>query len=363
MKAYRVNPEGLEKLCAEAFAADGMAIENAKKVAASLVCADLRGVSSHGMVRLGTYIQRSHKEQWNQNPHFTFTQTLPAVCMMDGDDGFGSLVGTVAMEKAMELADIYGIGAVAVKKSAHFGMASYYPLLAAKKGFIGFACTNGMPNLAHFGSREGMLGTNPFSVAIPVSGQEPMVLDVACSVTARGNIANYKRENKPIPAGWAMDKDGNPTTDAEAALKGSVLPFGGHKGSGLAIVVDMLCGLLAGAAYGIHLRDAQLGEHSGGPNVGHFFVAMKVSAFCDPADFEQRAAAALQELRDAEKAPGFNAIYMPGDLEAKKYQFNKENGILMGAGAFKEFCETCAALGLKTDPHEYIMSEEEVQGK
>ena len=363
MKAYRINPDGLEKLCAEAFAADGMDLENAKKVAASLICADLRGVSSHGMVRLGTYIQRSHKEQWNQKPEFKFTHTFPAVCMMDGDDGFGSLVGTVAMEKAIELAKTYGIGAVAVKKSAHFGMASYYPLLAAKEGMIGFACTNGMPNLAHFGSKQGMLGTNPFSVAIPVAGQEPMVLDVACSVTARGNIANYKRENRPIPAGWAMDKDGNPTTDPDAAMKGCVLPFGGHKGSGLAIVVDMLCGILAGAAYGVHLRDAQLGAHEGGPNVGHFFLAMNIAAFCDTEDFEKRAAVALQELRDAEPAPGFTKIYMPGDIEAQKYLYNKEHGILMGAGAWKEFCETCANLGLTDDPNRYIMSEEEVQGK
>lgn len=363
MKGLRISADGLEKLCAQAFAADGMELENAKKVAASLICADLRGVSSHGMVRLKTYIERSHKEGWNQKPNFTFTETMPAVALMDGDDGFGSLVGTVAMEKAMELARKYGIGVCAVRKSCHFGMASYYPLLAAREDMIGFACTNGMPNLAHFGSKEGMLGTNPFSVAVPVAGQEPMVLDVACSVTARGNIANYKRENRDIPAGWAIDKDGNPTVDAATALKGSVLPFGGHKGSGLAIVVDMLSGILSGAAYGIHLRDAQLGEHEGGPNVGHFFIAMDLKAFGDVDYLKQRAAKALEELRAAAPAPGFTQIFMPGDIEAKKYLYNKEHGILMGPGAWKEFCETLKEYGIEEDPNQYVLGEEEVVGK
>lgn len=363
MSGMRVRADGLKELCAAVLAADGMSAENAQIVAESLIAADLRGVSSHGMVRLKTYIERSHREKWNQNPKFSYTQKFAAVALMDGDDGFGSLVGTAAMRKAIELAETCGVGVCAVRKSSHFGMASYYPLLAAEKGMVGFACTNGMPNLAHFGSMEGMLGTNPFSIAVPAAGREPLVLDVACSVTARGNIANAKREGREIPAGWAIDAEGNPTTDAAAALKGCVLPFAGHKGSGLAIVVDILSGILSGAAYGIHLRDAQLGDHEGGPNVGHFFAAINIAAFDDLEAFKARTAKALDELKGAKLAPGFSEILMPGELEARKTAYNKEHGILMGAGAWREFCETCAMYGIREDPNQYVLSTEEVPVK
>ena len=132
MKSYRISPEGLEKLCAAVFAADGMDPGNAEKVAASLVEADLRGVSSHGTVRLKSYVERSHKEHWTQNPRLSFTQTLPAVALLDGDAGFGSLVGTAAMEKAMELALDYGVGICAVKNSSHFGMAATRAIAVAR---------------------------------------------------------------------------------------------------------------------------------------------------------------------------------------------------------------------------------------
>ncbi len=359
MKSYRISAEGLKRICAAVFAADGMNPANAEKVAASLVEADLRGVSSHGVVRLKSYVERSHKEHWNQNPQLKFTQTLPAVALLDGDAGFGSLVGTAAMEKAMELAETYGVGICAAKNSSHFGMAAYYPLLAARKDMFGFACTNGMPNMAPFGGREGMLGTNPFSLAMPVYGEEPVVLDVACSVTARGNVSNYKREGKEIPAGWCIDREGNPTQDPAVALKGSMLPFGGHKGSGLAVFVDLLSGILSGAAYGIHLRDGQKEGHEGGPGVGHFFLAAKLSAFGDPEALMKRAKAALDELRASAPAPGFERVLMPGDLEARKYAFNQANGILMGEGSWKEICGVCEQFGLKEDPWSFVLQETE----
>lgn len=358
MKRLRVSAPGMQHMCELAFCADGMSPENAKKVAANLVFADLRGVSSHGVVRLKSYIERSHREGWNRNPAFQFSYLMPALCRMSGDNGFGSLVGTVAMEKAMELAGQYGVGVCSVRGSSHFGMASYYPMLAARQDMIGFACTNGMPNLAHFGSKKGMLGTNPFSVAIPVSGQEPMVLDIACSVTARGNISNAKREGLPIPLGWAIGRDGEPTTDPDAALSGSVLPFGGYKGSGIAVVVDMLSGVLSGASYGIHLREAENADHLGGPNVGHFFMAIDLRALGNPEELKARAASALRELRAAPLAPGFEQIFMPGDIEAKKYVYNTEHGILIGAGAWKELCEEFEALGITENPGKYVLGEE-----
>ena len=359
MRSYRISADGLKSLCAAVFAADGMVPENAEKVAASLIEADLRGVSSHGTVRLKSYVERSHKEHWNPNPQFRFAQRMPAVALMDGDAGFGSLVGTAAMEKAMELAEVYGVGICAAKNSSHFGMAAYYSLLAARNGMLGFVCTNGMPNLAPFGGREGMLGTNPFSIAVPAEGQEPLVLDVACSVTARGNVSNYKREGKQLPEGWCMDPEGNSTRDPATALKGTMLPFGGHKGSGIAVFVDVLSGILSGAAYGVHLRDAQKEGHEGGPGVGHFFLAANLSAFGDPAEVQKRIRTALDEIRASAPAPGFERVLMPGDIEAEKYRYNNEHGVLMGEGSWREICEVCRRFGLETDPQQYVTEETE----
>jgi LDH2 family malate/lactate/ureidoglycolate dehydrogenase len=356
MGELRVSADGLEKLCAQVFVADGMSRENARIVSRSLIFADLRGVSSHGMVRLETYVRRSHKEHWNANPKFTYTNIFPAVTVLDGDDGFGSLVGTAAMKKAVEMAKKYGMGVCAAHHSSHFGMAAYYPMLALGENMIGFSCTNGMPNLAHFGSMEGMLGTNPFSVAIPVADRYPMVLDVSCSVTARGNIANAKREGRQIPDGWAIDKDGHPTNDPAAALDGWVLPFAGHKGSGLAIVVDALAGVLSGAAFGLQLREAQKEGSTAGPNVGHFFAAVNPGAFGDADAFMLRMKEQVDRLKSAKPAPSFKEILVPGELEARKEAYNRENGILMGTGAWREFCDTCKAYGVREDPSQYILS-------
>ena len=156
-----------------------------------------------------------------------------------------------------------------------------------------------------------------------------------------------------------MDKDGNPTTDPAVALKGTMLPFGGHKGSGLAIFVDMLSGILSGASYGVHLRDGQKEGHEGGPGVGHFFLAAKLSAFGDPEEIKKRIRTALDEIRASAPAPGFSKILMPGDLEAGKAVYNREHGILMGEGSWKEICSVCEQFGLDIDPNEFVLEETE----
>jgi LDH2 family malate/lactate/ureidoglycolate dehydrogenase len=226
-------------------------------------------------------------------------------------------------------------------------------MLAAEEGMIGFSCTNGVSNLAPFGSKEGMLGTNPFSMAVPMKDSFPLVLDVACSVTARGNISNFKKENKEIPLGWAIDADGNPTTDPAKALVGAVLPFAGHKGSGIAIMVDVLCGVLNAGVTSKHVRE----DKSTGPNVGHTMIAIDIAAFEDPDEFDARIKAFAAELKAAEKAPGFNEIFLHGELESQRSEYNIAHGIKMGRGAFAELCETCKEYGIEEDPMQYIMGE------
>lgn len=349
----RMDPQGVKHLCTEIFAANGIPRDNAEIIAENLVAADVRGVSSHGVARIKSYVQRAKKEHWNPDPKFTFTGR-GAVCVMDADDSFGAVAGYRAMEKAIELARLHGIGMVAVRRSAHFGMASHYPLLAAKQDMIGFCCTNGVPNLAPFGSMEGMLGTNPFSMAVPVAGRAPLVLDVACSVTARGNISNAKREGKQIPLGWAIDSEGNPTTDPDKALVGAVLPFAAHKGSGIAIMVDVLCGLLNGGVTSKHVRE----DTACGPNVGHTMIAVDISAFEDVEKFKADAAKFADEIKNSKKAPGVGEIFVPGEIEAQRTEYNLTHGIKMGRGAFTELCEACKECGVADDPHRYIKGEE-----
>ena len=346
----RVNAEGVRSILVKLFVKDGIPESNARIIADNLITADLRGVSSHGVARIKSYLERAKKENWKADPQITFEE-CGAVCTVDGDDGFGSVVGSKAMEKAIELAKVHGIGLCAVRRSSHYGMASYYSLKAAKQGFIGFSCTNGVSNLAHFGSMEGFLGTNPFSMAIPTGTDAPLVLDVACSVTARGNISNAKREGQAIPLGWAIDEEGNPTTDAAAALKGAVLPFAGHKGSGIAIMIDILCGILNSGVTSKHVRE----DKTKGPEVGHMMIAIDPKAFGSEEEFAQRLAAYQEELKAAKKAPGFEKIYLPGEIEAEKEAFNKANGIKMGKGAFRELCEACAEFGVDEDPNKYLM--------
>ena len=344
----RIDAEGVRGILVKIFTADGIPENNAETVADNLITADLRGVSSHGVARIKSYLQRAKKENWNPDPQISFTEH-GAVCLVDGDDGFGSVVGTAAMKKTIGLAKSYGIGLCEVRRSAHYGMASYYSMMAAKEGLIGFSCTNGVSNLAHFGSMEGMLGTNPFSVAVPCA-EYPLVLDVACSVTARGNISNAKREGKDIPLGWAIDAEGNPTTDAAKALVGAVLPFAGHKGSGIAIMVDIMCGILNSGVTSRHVRE----NTETGPNVGHVMIAADPEAFMTKEEFAERLETYKCELSGARKAPGVEKILLPGELEAEKECFNRANGIKMGNGAFRELCEACTEYGIDEDPAVYL---------
>lgn len=349
---FRLSVSGLRDLAERVFCAYGMPAKNAKIVADCLVTADLRGVASHGIVRVKSYLERARKENWNADPVFKFSGR-GAVCVMDGDDGFGSLVGTAAMEKAIELAKIHGVGVCSVRRSSHFGMAAYYPLMAAKQDMIGFCCTNSVSNLAPFGAKQGMLGTSPFAIAAPVQDKPPIALDVSCSVSARGRITNAKREGKSIPLGWAIDKDGNPTTDPAAALVGAILPLGGHKGSGMSMIMDVLCGVLNGGSTAKHVRE----DPDKGPGIGHFFLALDISAFEPLDEFKARAKTFVEEVKTAEKAPGVEEIFVPGEQADRRIAYNLEHGIPVGAGAMKELCEVSEKYGIGINPYDLIVKD------
>lgn len=345
-------------LCEAIFQRAGLSAQDAATVADNLVFADLRGISTHGITRVCTYFARAKEGYHNTVPHIKLLRETPGSFLLDGDNGYGAVVGTRAMRLAIEKAKQNGVCLGSVCHSNHFGAASYYTLMAAERDMVGFCCTNSPPNMAPYGSREPMLGTNPFSTAVPAGQYPPMVLDIATSVVARGNILNAAKNGRSIPAGWAIDREGNPTTDAQKALQGAVLPFGGHKGSGIAIIIDVLSGILSGAAFGRGIRQLTpegMKDGGTGADIGHLFLALDIYAFQDPDEFKARMDRLITELKQAERTPETREILYPGELEQRRMAENLNLGIPVGQGTYQELMALCSSLGLSESLQSCLM--------
>ena len=224
--------------------------EHAETVARSLLAANLRGVDTHGMTRLPIYVERLRAGLINGRVSGTVVAEGPTTAVFDGENGLGQVVGTKGMQLAIAKAESAGVGFVTVRNSNHYGTAAYYAMMALAHDMIGVSITNSPPLMAPWGGRKGFLGTNPLSIAVPAGEERPFVFDMATSVVARGAVILAAKRGDAIPPTWAMNKDGEPTTDAKAALEGAVLPLGGHKGFGLAMAIDILAGVLAGGPFG-----------------------------------------------------------------------------------------------------------------
>lgn len=290
----------------------GLSEEHARITTDSMILADLRGVKSHGIVRLPTYIERIEKGVTVLNAPMKYERNMGAVALLDAANGLGQIAGNLAMNEAIRIARMYGIGMVGVKNSNHFGIASYYSMMALDQGMIGVVMTNASPAIAPFGAIEPLFGTNPVSVAVPAGSYRPIVLDMSMSVVARGKIRYADLVGETIPEGWGLDKDGNPTTDPAAALKGSLVPIGGAKGSGLAFVVDILCGLLTGSSQTGEV--ANVTDTSGPAKTGHVFMAIDIGHFMEPEAFAKSMEASVGKVKAMKSKTG-SPIYMAGEIE------------------------------------------------
>jgi LDH2 family malate/lactate/ureidoglycolate dehydrogenase len=312
----QVPPSVLEGWCREVLQAAGVAENDAACVAASLTAADSRGISSHGAARLlGVYVRRLQVGSTRATPDIRVVQRTGGVALLDGDAGLGQVVGSEAMRLAVTLAREHGVGAVGVRNSSHFGIGAFFVEQATRAGMVGMAMSNATPNMPPAGARSRFLGTNPFAIGVPgPTPEQPIVLDMATSVVARGKIVMADKHGEPIPPGWAMTDGGEPTTNAAEALLGAVLPMGGYKGSGLAMMIDILSGVLTGAASGQDVVDLydRSERHQ---DLGHFFVAIDVSAFCPPEAFQSRVERYAEQVRLQPRAPGVEQILLPGDKE------------------------------------------------
>jgi LDH2 family malate/lactate/ureidoglycolate dehydrogenase len=301
----------------------------AREVAGCLIKSELRGVDSHGMVRLPVYARRVQAGVVNARPAISTITSRSGAALIDGDNGLGPVVGASAMATALDLAQEHGTGFVGVRNSNHFGPAAYYVEKAVDRGCIGLALSNAPPHMAPFGGRARFLGTNPVAIGVPAGDEPPMIFDGSTSVVARGKIIVAAHNGQPIPEGWAIDPDGYPTTNAERALAGSVLPFGGPKGSAISFIIDILCGVLTGAAFGVHV--STLENLSAVQNVGHVFAAIRTDLFLSDTEFRARMDAILTMLRSTPAAPGSDRVRAPGEIELEKERGLRRHGIAFSA--------------------------------
>lgn len=315
-------------------------------IADHLVEASLRGVDSHGISRMPIYVKRIEMGLTARETRLTVEREAAAFALVDGGNGSGPVVAVRAMEMAIEKAMATGIGVVGVKHSNHCGCLAYYTTMAASARMIGFAATSAPANMPPWGGRKPYFGTNPFSLAVPAGEESPIIFDMATSVVARGKIILAAKEGKSsIPPGWAIDAEGRPTTDPVAALDGSVLPVGGPKGYGLALLVDVLSGIMPGALFGPYIGDLYR-EFDRKQGLGHFFMAMRADLFVPMDEFLGRMDQMIREIRSQPRAEGVERIYIPGEIEAGVARQRRAEGIPLADGVVAELAELGNHLGV-----------------
>ncbi|KAL3495804.1 Malate/L-lactate dehydrogenase [Aspergillus germanicus] len=341
---YYANPAEAEKFATALLVKAGLTEDDARSMAECLVLADIRGVDTHGLARLPQYLSRVSAGLVNARPNLQLTEKTPVVAHLDGDNGFGFVVATHGMAEAIKRAEIYGIGMVTVNHSNHFGMAATYVLQALEKNMISLVFTNSAKQMPPFGGKETLLGISPFAAGAPAGTQIPYVLDMAPSVVAKGKIRRAARRGESIPLGWALDADGNPTTDAEVALNGSMAPIGGPKGSGIAILMDILSGVLTGAAFGGEVGDQY--KEARPQNVGHCFIALKPNVFFSVEEFKARMDTLVQRVHGVAPAPGFEEVLFPGEPEYRLGEQRRKDGIPFAEAEKVMFAEAAEKYGI-----------------
>lgn len=340
-----VKDDQLKQICVEILKGVGASDEEADIVAANLVKANLRGVDSHGVIRLKVYVDRVKYKTIFPGAPIKVVRETPSTALIDGGFGFGQVIAVKAIKIAIEKAKKVGIGGVGVFNTNHFGMLAYYALIALQEDMISLITTNGSPFVVPWGGRTPMLGTNPICIGIP-SGQEiPIILDMATSAAARGKIEKAAKEGTKIPADWAVDEEGKPTTDPMAALKGALLPFGGPKGYGLSFIIDILSGCLTGAAFGKHV--VSLYPENKKSSLGHFLLVINPDAFIPINEFKTAVARAVQEIKACPTAPGVSEVLVPGEIEYRTEQKRLKEGIPIGEETWRMIEELCKETGVK----------------
>ena len=309
----RIPAAAISGLIADVLGKTGLPTADAAKVAELMTEADLTGADAHGVFRLPQYVRRLRAGGINSRPDIRVERTAPATALVDGDNGMGHLVMARAAATAIELARQTGVAWVGARRSNHAGAAGVYAAMPLAQDMIGIysvvASANHMPV---WGGAENLLGTNPLAVAIPAGREAAVVLDIATTVVSYGTVKNYRLQGKTMPEGWMVSsRDGQPLTDPARSNEGLLLPLGGYKGSGLALVLGLLAGPLNGAAFGREVFDFNADDETA-CNTGHFILALDIARFVPLADFKAEVDRHLRDLSASRTLPGFDAIRLPG---------------------------------------------------
>lgn len=335
----------LKRFCQEVFQRLGFSMDDGDIAAEAIVQANLHGIDSHGMSRLSVYSKRIKEGRINANPQLTLTFPTDSIVLVNGDNGLGQVVATRAIDEGIKRAKTNGVAIVAVKRSNHLGAASYYCEKACEEGMISMAFTNSPPGIPPHGGKRPFFGTNPIAIGIPTGMETPILIDMSASVIARGKIILAAKENKPIPLGWAINKDGQPTTHAEEALEGALLPVGGVKGSLLALAVEVFSGILTGAAFGPHVQSL-FAEEQGPANVGHFFLLLDIRPFMEPVLFYALLQQFVKEMKEVPLAEGFQEILYPGERKKREFVRRSRDGIPLPEPVLRELFQLATELNL-----------------
>jgi LDH2 family malate/lactate/ureidoglycolate dehydrogenase len=326
--ARRIHVSAAEacRLVEDILKGNGVPEHNATIISKGLIAADLRGVDTHGMNRIPSYMERIRQKALDHAASPTVNQVTPVVAQVDAHNGFGFLAAHAGMNAAIESAKVYGIGMASVKHSNHFGMSAWIVQQALDANMMSLVFTNSSPALAAWGGKEKLIGVSPIACGAPgKDASSHFILDMAPSVAARGKIYKAKRRGEKIPSDWALDVEGRATDDPEAALGGVMLPMGGPKGSGLAIMMDVFSGVLSGSAFAGHVTGPY--DPSRPADVGHFLVAIKPDLFMSLDDFRERIQYLYDRVTGSEKAAGVDRIYFPGELEQLEQRKREQTGI------------------------------------
>lgn len=318
----------LLELGAKAFEGLGLLPKDAQDVARILVTADLFGLSTHGLSRVESYGERLSVGGIKARPDIKVEQRAPAIVSVDGDNGVGPLVGMRALEAAMEMAKQAGVGIAFARGSNHFGPVSPYSLIAAEAGFASIIGSNATTTIAPWGGSDARLGNSPVGFGVPNPGGKPFLLDMAISVAARAKIRNALKRGESIPDTWATDKGGRTTTDPAAALDGFLLPIGGHKGYGLALLVDLFAGLLSGAAYLTHVK-SWVDAPDEPQNLGHFFILIDTRRLGSTAWLTERMNDFAAILHASPPAEASRPVLVPGEIELNNLARHRRDGLAL----------------------------------
>jgi L-2-hydroxycarboxylate dehydrogenase (NAD+) len=343
----RIPPAAVRAFITDALVKVGLPANDAAIVADLMVATDLAGADAHGVFRLPHYVRRLRAGGTNPRPNIRVSKTAPATALVEGDNAMGHLVMAKASETAVALARESGVGWVGTRNSNHAGCAGIYAEIPMRAGMIGMmAAVANANHMPVWGGAELLLGTNPVAFALPAGEEAPVVLDIATTVVSYGTIKAHALEGRDLPEGWMVDRTtGRPLTDSRRSAEGLLLPVGGYKGSGLALVLGILAGVLNGAAFGRDVIDFNADVKSD-TNTGQFILALDIACFMPLDAFKAEMDRHLRDLRGSQRLPGFDEIRLPGERRRRLQTERARDGVPIMPAVLAQLDKLADELGL-----------------